>query len=214
MKKFTGALIIFILGVTAGVTYHEGLLATIQPLQDIKHQQIVLTDLKDASPALKANTDLPKIELCFTPPKKHCAHLIAELIGKAQSSVYMQAYGLTHPEIIDSLLKAKQKGVEVKLLLDRSNLSPRYSSMLQELRQAGIEVMIDRVPGIAHNKVIIIDELKTITGSFNFTVSADTRNAENVVIIEDRKVAKNYLLNWLERKARSRERELDEKIYQ
>lgn len=215
MKNFIGALIIFISGIMTGVTYHEGLLATIHPLVEIKPQQITFHDLEATSPVstLETSTDLPKIELCFTPPKAICAHLIAELIDKAQSSIYMQAYGLTHPEIIRSLIQAKQRGLEVKVLLDRSNLKQKYSRF-KELQQAGIEVSIDVVPGIAHNKVIIIDELKTITGSFNFTVAADTKNAENVIVIEDKEIAKNYLLNWFERKSLNREHRLDEAVHQ
>ena len=89
----------------------------------------------------------------------------------------MQAYGLTHPQIINALIKAKQRGVNVRILLDRSNLTQKHSKM-KELEVVGIEVTIDKVPGIAHNKIIILDNHTTITGSFNFTVAADTRNAK------------------------------------
>jgi phospholipase D len=50
---------------------------------------------------------------------------------------------------------------------------------------------------------MIIDKHKVITGSYNFTKSADTRNAENVVLIDDADIAKQYLVNWLDRKAKS-----------
>jgi len=206
MKSFTGALIIFILGVATGTTYHEELSSTIDRLQGIKPQQVVLHNLNHSS-------ELPKIELCFTPPNKHCGHLISQLIDRAQSSVYMQAYGLTHPEIIHSLIQAKQRGVEVKVLLDRSNLSQKHSK-IKELQQSGIPTTIDVVQGIAHNKVIIIDELKTITGSFNFTVAADTRNAENVIIIEDKEIARDYLLNWMSRKPLNKSDMLDAQTHQ
>ena len=52
-------------------------------------------------------------------------------------------------------------------------------------------------------KVIILDERKVITGSFNFTKSADTRNAENVIIVNDKEVASKYLQNWFSRKAKN-----------
>ena len=57
--------------------------------------------------------------------------------------------------------------------------------------------------GIAHNKVMIIDKKKVITGSFNFTKSADTRNAENVLLIDDANIAAQYFLNWHNRKQES-----------
>jgi phospholipase D len=59
---------------------------------------------------------------------------------------------------------------------------------------------MDIVPGIAHNKVMIIDEKKVITGSFNFTDAADKRNSENVIIIEDKETVKQYINNWYNRK--------------
>ena len=112
----------------------------------------------------------------------------------------MQAYGLTHPEIINSLIKANERGVKVRVLLDRSNLTQKYSK-IEELKQAGIEVAIDTVSGIAHNKIIIADLYTVVTGSFNFTVSAAKRNVENVLIIQDSNIAHSYLQNWLARKS-------------
>lgn len=76
--------------------------------------------------------------------------------------------------------------------------------MYQDLKAAEIEVSFDKMPGIAHNKVMIIDKHKIITGSFNFTDAADTRNAENVLLIEDANIAAKYLDNWLNRKKQSK----------
>lgn len=70
---------------------------------------------------------------------------------------------------------------------------------MMDLVNANVSVRIDKVAGIAHNKVIIIDEQKVITGSFNFTNAADKRNAENVIIINNKSVAKEYLNNWQDR---------------
>jgi phosphatidylserine/phosphatidylglycerophosphate/cardiolipin synthase-like enzyme len=61
------------------------------------------------------------------------------------------------------------------------------------------EVIIDKMAGIAHNKVIVIDKRKVITGSFNFTKAADYRNAENLLLIENKKIAEIYLKNWQKR---------------
>ena len=142
-----------------------------------------------------------KVNICFTPPSG-CGVLIAQQISKAKETIYVQAYGLTYKPIVDQLIKAKGRGVKIKVLLDKSNLTDRYSKM-NELNKAGIDVAIDRVSGIAHNKVIIIDQSKVITGSFNFTKNAETKNAENVVLIEDEQIAKAYLKNWHDRKANS-----------
>jgi phosphatidylserine/phosphatidylglycerophosphate/cardiolipin synthase-like enzyme len=51
---------------------------------------------------------------------------------------------------------------------------------------------------------MIIDERVVITGSFNFTKSAEESNAENLLIIRDAKVAEIYTGNWLAHLAHSR----------
>ncbi|RYE06096.1 MAG: DUF1669 domain-containing protein [Rickettsiaceae bacterium] len=141
-----------------------------------------------------------KINVCFTPPAG-CGNLIAIEIAKATKSIYMQAYGMTSNSIARELIKAKARGLRVGILLDSSNLDSN-SSKMQELINAGIEVKIDKLPGIAHNKVIIIDKQKVITGSFNFTNAADNMNAENVILVDDANIASTYLQNWLQRKAK------------
>jgi len=138
------------------------------------------------------------MEVCFTPPVG-CAAVIAKEISKAKDSIYVQAYGLTSRIIVDELINAHDRGVKIRILLDRSNIKDKYSRMT-ELQDAGVEVGIDKVSGIAHNKVMIIDGRTVITGSFNFTNSADTRNAENVLIVEDKNLADKYFQNWLNRK--------------
>ncbi len=148
------------------------------------------------------NSETARINVCFTPPAG-CGNLIAREISKASETIYLQAYSFTSKEIIRELIKAKDRGVKVKVLLDASNLYDK-DSRGYELAKYGIEVRIDKVSGIAHNKVIIIDKKKVITGSFNFTKAADKHNAENVVLIEDEEIAQKYLQNWLSRNHRQR----------
>ena len=144
------------------------------------------------------NSDTDKINLCFTPPSG-CGNLIAREISKAEYSIYLQAYGFTSKPIIRELLRAKERGVKVHILLDKSN-QIENEKRINEFKGQNIDINIDKVSGIAHNKVIIID--KVITGSFNFTNAADNVNAENVIMVEDEKVAQQYLQNWLSRRSK------------
>ena len=139
-------------------------------------------------------SELNDINLCFTPPTG-CADLIAKEIFHAQKEIYLQAYSFTSKKIIDQIISAYNRGIKVNILLDRSNLTDRFSKSYL-LTDAGIKVKIDKAPGIAHNKVIVIDGQKVITGSFNFTNDADKRNIENVVLIKDKKIAAKYIQNW------------------
>ena len=189
MNKIIKSLLVLVCGIAIGTSYRDEINVI------ITHQLEELGYPINTSRVITS----PKIDLCFTPPS-NCARLITDVIDRAKSTIYMQAYGLTHPEIINSLIKANERGVKVRILLDRSNLTQKYSK-IEELKQAGIEIGIDTVSGIAHNKIIIADLYTVVTGSFNFTVSAAKRNVENVLIIQDSNIAHSYSQNWLARKS-------------
>jgi phosphatidylserine/phosphatidylglycerophosphate/cardiolipin synthase-like enzyme len=55
-----------------------------------------------------------------------------------------------------------------------------------------MDVRFDHTVKIAHNKVLVIDSLRTVTGSYNWTHSAEFKNAENLVFIKSQEVAKKY----------------------
>ncbi|MEO5334056.1 MAG: phospholipase D-like domain-containing protein [Magnetococcus sp. YQC-5] len=57
-------------------------------------------------------------------------------------------------------------------------------------------MQIDSSHAIAHNKVMIVDDETVITGSFNFTKAAQEKNAENLLVLRDKGLAKRYLENW------------------
>lgn len=136
------------------------------------------------------------IDVCFT-PGDDCAQQIIDTVDKAKKQILVQAYSFTSPPIAKSLINAKKRGVDVEILLDKSQLRERYS-MLMALKQS-IPVLIDYKPTIAHNKIIIIDGYIVITGSYNFTNAAQKHNAENLLIIRDKELADKYKINWYKR---------------
>lgn len=161
-----------------------------------------LPTMAAASPATAS------VSACFTPGPTSCAQMIAATIGAAHATVRVQAYWLTSAPIMKALVDAKGRGVDVAAILDKTqdrtgDPRGRYSSAVF-LAHAGIPVWIDEAPAIAHNKVIVIDGATVITGSFNFTKAADTRNAENVVVLQSAEVAGWFTGNWEARRAVSR----------
>lgn len=70
------------------------------------------------------------------------------------------------------------------------------ASVRATLARGGIPVLLDDPAGIAHNKVMILDETRVITGSFNFTRAAEERNAENLLVLRDPALAAAYTANW------------------
>lgn len=141
-------------------------------------------------------------KVCFT-PGQNCTDELVEAIQQAKKEIKIQAYSFTSVPIAKAVVKAKRQGVDVQVILDKSQQRSRYSSATF-LENNNIPVWIDYKPSIAHNKIFIIDRQFVATGSFNFTKAAQMKNAENLLIIKDNQLARAYLANWEKRLQQSR----------
>ena len=139
-------------------------------------------------------------QICFTPAEK-CISRITHYISQAKQSIEVQAYSFTSKPISKALIKAKQHGIKVRVIVDKSELL-NYSRVWSLLK-ANVPVWLDNKVSIAHNKVMIFDQSAVLTGSYNFTNAAEYKNAENSLYIFDPNLAKFYLLNWQRRKRQS-----------
>lgn len=128
-------------------------------------------------------------------PNGGCTEAIIAQIGQAKHSIYVQAYSFTSTPIATALRAAHQRGIEVQVILDKSQQTDRYSSATF-LYNAGIAPQIDYDHAIAHNKIIVIDAAVVLTGSMNFSRVAEEKNAENLLIIRDQELAARYRDNW------------------
>ncbi len=146
-------------------------------------------------------------EACFTGQKKpvprgDCTELAVNEINAAKNTIDVQAYSFTSKPILRALAAAEARGVNVQVLLDKSDATARYN-VTGFLQSNNIPFLIDFKPSIAHNKVIIIDGATVITGSFNFTNAAQYNNAENLLVIHDLDLAKQYQQNFVYRQSQS-----------
>jgi len=132
------------------------------------------------------------IKILFS-PQDNCAGEIVSRIDKAQNSVDVAMYLFTSRSIAQALIRAKARGVDVKVCLAGGH-EPAYGRYSKSgyLIKNGIPVKLIEGSGIMHNKFCIIDDFITITGSYNWTVRADLENDENVLIIESERIAKIY----------------------
>ncbi|AMR82304.1 phospholipase [Cupriavidus nantongensis] len=142
--------------------------------------------------------------LCFVPDGASCQALLINAIRSTRQRLLIQAYSFTSAPIAEAVAQAHRRGVDVRVILDKSQQSERYTSATF-LKHAGVPVVIDNKPAIAHNKVMVFDDQAVFTGSFNFTKSAQERNAENGMLIRgDAAVVKAYTDNWHKRYRQSR----------
>lgn len=133
-----------------------------------------------------------KVEaVCFPKMMGGCADLLISLIGRSNESIYVMIYSFTLDELADALIDANRRGVEVKVLVEKGNAYQRGSEV-PKLIKAGIQVAFDSNPALMHNKVMIVDGEIVVTGSYNWSWSAENKNDENLVIISGPEVAKLY----------------------
>jgi phosphatidylserine/phosphatidylglycerophosphate/cardiolipin synthase-like enzyme len=136
------------------------------------------------------------VSVYFSPDGGGQAAIVAE-INKAQQSILVQAYSFTAEPIAKALVEAHKRGVNVQVILDKSQKSERYTSATF-LANSGIPIFIDAAHAIAHNKVMVLDGKTVVTGSYNFTKAAEEKNAENLLIIRSTELTKIYASNWEE----------------
>ena len=131
-------------------------------------------------------------------PEGGCTDAVVRELSEAKKEILVQAYSFTSTPIAKALIEAQKRGVKCRVILDKSQRTEKYSEA-DFLIHEGIETWIDFIPKIAHNKIIIIDRKTVITGSFNFTKAAEKWNAENLLVIDNKRLAKDYAENWQKR---------------
>ena len=144
---------------------------------------------------IAADVTSPVACAVYFSPDGGCTQAIVDTLDAARQRVLVQAYSFTSRPIAEALLRAKQRGVSVQVILDKSQRTEHYSEA-DFFAHMGIPTYIDAVHSIAHNKVMIIDQDTVITGSFNFTRAAEEHNAENLLILHNAALAEKYAANW------------------
>ncbi len=172
-----------------------------QILWSIISLSFVLFPLPQLSHATDLTLNNTPAQVYFS-PNGGCTQAIIKEINNAKSEVFVQAYSFTSAHIIKALLNAHKRNVKVEVILDQSQRTDKYTSATF-LANSDIPTYIDDKHAIAHNKIMIIDRETVITGSFNFTKAAEERNAENLLVIRNKDLAKLYLDNWYKHKTHS-----------
>jgi phosphatidylserine/phosphatidylglycerophosphate/cardiolipin synthase-like enzyme len=133
------------------------------------------------------------VQVCFSPLGKCSAHIVRE-IGQAKREVLVAVYAFTNDELAWALVKAGQRGVKVQVVLDQEFDTGNESSKGSLLRQQGLSVRsisgFQRGKpaggtGLMHQKFAVIDRRVVLTGSYNWTVSAENFNDENLLLFRD-----------------------------
>jgi phospholipase D len=141
------------------------------------------------------------VAVCFS-PEEDCTAFVVDAIDRAEAQILANAYGLTtSSKAVDALVRAKQRGVDVRLIADRTTPCERNSG-IDPLAHSGIPIWIDHGARIAHSKSMVIDNQVTLTGSMNWTGGA-AQNSENLNLVASKIIAAAYAGHWNQRLALS-----------
>ena len=140
------------------------------------------------------------VQVAFT-PWDDAESLLLETLGRAQREILVQAYLLTSRAIATSLIAAKQRGLHVSVLADARQHADNPASLLVSLADKGIPVWLETRYRNAHNKIMVIDDgtqdVVIVTGSYNFTRSAQRMNSENLFLVRGNlELASRFRQNW------------------
>ncbi|MEM4397374.1 MAG: phospholipase D-like domain-containing protein [Candidatus Woesearchaeota archaeon] len=136
----------------------------------------------------KKEDELKRIEIYFC-PEDNCQSQVLKEIEKANNSIYFMTFSFTDFEIGEKILAQKnKKNIEIKGIYDSSQLG--NFSTYKLLKNFSI---IDKSNYKLHNKVFIIDNKTILTGSYNPSKNANLYNDENLIIIENKEIAKKYI---------------------
>ena len=149
-------------------------------------------------PSSPSNTPYPnlsvegtRMEVYFSPDDGVADHLI-QLVQGAQHSILFLAYSFTSDDLADAMLERAQDGIRVAGVFEEGQVESNRGDEYSRMRSAGLDVRLDGNPRNMHHKVIVIDGQIVVTGSYNFSASAENNNDENIMVIYNSQIASQY----------------------
>lgn len=138
-----------------------------------------------------------QIETGFSPDGE-AERLVLKVINSSSRTLRLAAYSFTSPKVVNALVHAKRRGVDVRAVVDDSNLKSKAGvAALNLLAGAGIPVRTNHEYAIHHDKYIVADDNHVQTGSFNYSRAAANSNSENVIVVwHNPQLAASYLRHW------------------
>ena len=132
--------------------------------------------------------DGTQIETYFSPDDGVANHLY-EVLSDATESIYFMAFSFTADELGQAIRTQAENGLDVAGVMEEEQVKSNIGTEYDLFKQAGLNVFVDGNEGQMHHKTMIIDGRIVVTGSYNFSRSAETRNDENLVFIYNQPIA-------------------------
>lgn len=149
------------------------------------------TSKTSATPHPQVRVGAAVIEVYFS-PQDGIAKQVLQRVTTAQRSIHFMTFSYTADPIADAMIAQVEAGLVVRGVFEKQNAGGSGADF-NRLKAGGVDVLEDGNCYILHHKIIVIDDRTVITGSYNFTGSAERSNDENLMIIDDATLARAYL---------------------
>jgi len=135
--------------------------------------------LKVLMPMASNIAGTPQPDGVYFSPGDACLNQILARFNGARSRADVCVFTITDDRITRAILKAQQRGVQLRIITDNDK-SEDLGSDAQQLRNAGVPLRMDRTEYHMHHKFAIFDGLRLLNGSYNWTRGAAEQNEENI----------------------------------
>lgn len=180
---------------------HANILVGIHSCELAQFAQLRIDELSSRMPIQKTTAVLPcldqNITLSFLPYEVQALDSHLKMIANAQKTVRVAIYTFTHRKIIEALLDAHKRGLEVSIVFDRDSSKQTSRLAFAKLKSAGVNVYVNNRAGLLHYKMMIIDDTTLLAGSANFTLAAFTINDDNLLHISPMNEIQKEKINTL-----------------
>lgn len=126
-----------------------------------------------------------ELEFWLLPNKATAAQHLIQLINSAQKTIRVAMFTWTRTDLAKAVIAARQRGVNVEVVIDHYSGTGASEKIVKMLRQAGIRTLLSQGYALLHHKFMYIDGSILINGSANWTKAAFTKNDDCFVILHD-----------------------------
>lgn len=153
-----------------------------------------------SSGRINKNINLQEVEIWLLPDSKNAAlEKLVNLIQTAKKKIKIAMFTLTHPLLIDELIKAKKRGIEVSIVVDCHSGIGASAKAVEKLKKEGVNVLLSCGTELLHHKYLYIDEKTLVCGSANWTKAAFHKNKDLILIINNLQPPQISFMNKLQK---------------
>jgi phosphatidylserine/phosphatidylglycerophosphate/cardiolipin synthase-like enzyme len=149
-------------------------------------------DVRAATPNPNLTLDGTNLENYFSPDDGVLKQLV-RVLSNAEESIYFLSYSFTSNDLGSIVREKDAAGLKVQGVMEEEQVNSNQGTEYDPFQQAELDVRLDGIDGQMHHKVFIVDEKIVVLGSYNFSQSAEERNDENILIVYNEALAREFI---------------------